>query len=118
MKVIRTSFDRHEERRDRRYPLPPLVVVIEGAEYTTVNWSLGGFLVSGFAGEIPVGATIMGKLRVGEEKRFLRFTGTVVRVDTPEPGYLAVQFNELGEDGIGILDRYVARRAFRGRAGS
>ncbi|MBV9523591.1 MAG: hypothetical protein JO010_12395, partial [Alphaproteobacteria bacterium] len=50
MKVIRTSFDRREERRDRRYPLPPLLVELGGVEHATVNWSLGGFLVSGFSG--------------------------------------------------------------------
>ena len=36
----RVSYDRREERRDKRYPLPALVITIDGELYETVNWSL------------------------------------------------------------------------------
>ena len=117
MKIVKTSFDRQEDRRDRRYPMPPLAVLIEDVEYTAVNWSLGGFLISGFAGQLKPGATLLGRLRPGDSEALLRFSGSVVRVDDPEPGFLAVQFTELGENGIEILDRLIARRMFRRRAG-
>lgn len=118
MKIVKTSFDRQEDRRDRRYPMPVLVVIIEDVEYTSVNWSLGGFLIGGFAGQLKPGATLVGRLRAGESEAPLRFSGSVVRADEPEPGFLAVQFTELGENGIEILDRLIARRMFRRRAAS
>ena len=35
MRIARTNFDRQEARRDRRYALPPLTVVIGGREFAT-----------------------------------------------------------------------------------
>jgi hypothetical protein len=115
MQFVKTSFDRQEDRRDRRYPLPPLTVVIGGMEYTTVNWSLGGCLISGFMSSAAAGGMVLGTLLLGSPDSVLRFSGTVVRVNEPEPGYLAVQFTELGEDGLERLDRYIADRMFRRR---
>ena len=117
MKIVRTSYDRSEGRRDRRYPLPQLVVLIDGKEYTTINWSLGGFLIGSFAQRLAIGAPVVGRLRITGEKAPLRFSGSVVRIDEPDPGCLAVQFNELDEGGIEMLDRCIARRMFRGRSG-
>ncbi len=118
MKVVKTSYDRRDERRDRRYPLPALDVLIGGTGYSTVNWSLGGCLIGSFSGEAVPGGTITGTLRAAGSDTILRFTGMVVRVGTPPDGLLAIQFTDLGEDGIEILDRYIARRMFGRRKGS
>jgi hypothetical protein len=114
MRVIRTNFDRHEVRRDRRYPLPPLVIAIDGVEYSTVNWSLGGFLISGFNKDAEHGKKLTGTLCLLDRPESIDFAGTVVRIDEPEPGLLAVQFTDLGDRGMSILDRIIARRLFRG----
>ena len=94
MKIIRTSFDRHEERRDRRYPVPPLFIRIAGAEYTTANWSLGGFLIKGFSGSLEVDAPVAGEMRFVDQVNAFPFIGRVVRLGEPEPGELAVEFTE------------------------
>ena len=115
MQFVKTSFDRQEERRDRRYPLPTLIVVIGTTEYATINWSLGGFLISGFTSSAAPGGMVLGKMLLGDPESVLRFSGTVVRVNEPEEGHLAVQFTELGEGGLDQLDRYIADHMFRRR---
>ena len=114
MKTTRVTFDRHNARRDRRYPLPALVITIDGGEYTTVNWSLGGFLVTGFKGKIAAGKRIAGTLAVADQPLGFEFTAKIVRSGEPEPDQLAVQFVELGEHGMSVLERLITRRLFRG----
>jgi hypothetical protein len=113
MRFVRTSFDRNEGRQDRRYPVPPIVVAIDGVEYSTVNWSLGGFLLNGFFKPVDCGAPISGTFCLVDRPETVEFTGTVIRTDQPERGNLAVRFNDLGERGVTILDRVIARRMFR-----
>jgi hypothetical protein len=114
MKTTRVSYDRREDRRDRRYPLPPLTINLDVAEYTTVNWSLGGFLLGGYKGSAFAGQTLAGKLSVRDNTEPVAFTGVVVRVDEPGPGNLAVQFTDLDDRMVTLLDRAIARRLFRG----
>jgi len=113
MKTTRVTFDQHNSRRDRRYPLPALVITIDGGEYTTVNWSLGGFLITGFDRKLSSGKPITGKLSVADHSVGFQFTAKVVRTGEPEPDQLAVQFTELGENGMSVLERIITRRLFR-----
>jgi hypothetical protein len=113
MKTIRVSYDRQEDRRDRRYPLPPLTVSIGDANYVTVNWSLGGFLLAGFTGSVAVGQKLSGELRVQDRAEPVEFSAMVVRVDEPGPGNLAAQFVDLDDRTVTLLDRAIARRLFR-----
>jgi hypothetical protein len=112
-RATKISFDPREDRRDRRYPLPPVSITIDGVEYTTVNWSLGGFLLGGFEVPIKRGQHIAAKLRVSKDATPVEFTGVVVRVDEPEKGNLAVQFVDLDDATMTLLDRTIARRLFR-----
>jgi hypothetical protein len=113
MKTIRVSYDRHEGRRDRRYPLPPLTVVISVGQYTTVNWSLGGFLLAGYTGGAFAGQRLVGKLQVNDRVELVDFTAVVVRINEPEPGNVAAQFVDLDDRTVTLLDRAIARRLFR-----
>jgi hypothetical protein len=114
MKTTRVSFDMHNARRDRRYPAPPLVITIDDGEYTTLNWSLGGFLITGFDRRISPGKPIAGTLGTPEQPVMIEFSAKVVRVGEPVPGQLAVQFTDLGEHGLSVLERILTRRMFRG----
>jgi hypothetical protein len=114
MKTTRVSYDRREDRRDRRYPLPPLTINLDVAEYTTVNWSLGGFLLGGYTGSAYAGQKLSGKLKVHGSAEPVAFTAVVVRVDEPGLGNLAVQFTDLDDRIVTLLDRAIARRLFRG----
>jgi hypothetical protein len=114
MKTTRVSFDMHNARRDRRYPAPLLVITIDDGEYTTLNWSLGGFLITGFDRRISPGKPIAGTLGTPEQPVMIEFGAKVVRVGEPAAGQLAVQFTDLGERGLSVLERILTRRMFRG----
>src|SRR5438105_403683 len=113
MRTFRVSYDRHEGRRDRRYPLPPLTVLVADVEYSTVNWSLGGFLLGGYVGTAHIGQKLAGKLRVHDRADPVDFTAVVVRIAEPGPGNVAVQFTDLDDKTMTLLDRAIARRLFR-----
>jgi hypothetical protein len=114
MKTRRVSYFPQEDRRDRRYPLPALVVTIGAAEYSTVNWSLGGFLITGFDRKTVPGQSIAGILRAADRPDALAFTARVIRSGDPGPGHLAAKFEDLGDLGISLLERIITRRLFRG----
>jgi hypothetical protein len=114
MRYIRTSFDRADERRDRRYPLPPLTVTIDGASYTTLNWSLGGFLLGDWTVPTKSGEVLSGMLQAEKDGPRFGFTVEVVRW-SPESSSLAAKFVEIEPGAIDHLDRSLARRFARRR---
>jgi PilZ domain-containing protein len=107
MRIARTNFDRQEARRDRRYALPPLKVVIGGREFASDNWSLGGFQLTT---DLPllVGAVVSGTLHVDGSDGF-EFTAQVVRKEEGS-GALGFRFEELTPLAMTKLDRALARR--------
>ena len=112
LKTIRTNFDRHEMRRDRRYALPPLAVSINGTEFTARNWSLGGFQLSQ-GPSVALGAHIGGTIRVAGDGKPYNFTAEAVRRGNGAHG-MSFRFRGLSPDLITALDRAVMRR-FAGR---
>jgi hypothetical protein len=109
MRSVRTSFDRPDERRDRRYPLPPITVMLPAGEFVTVNWSLGGLLLAGYPGRIDLGTVLSGSIRVSDAFEPFPFTAKVVRRG-PASGHVALQFTDLSARGVDLLDRAIARR--------
>jgi hypothetical protein len=110
----RVSFDRSESRRDRRYPLPTLHLLLTGREYSTANWSLGGFLLTDYDGAALVGEMLVGEMRF-ESTALVTFKAEIVRVG-PEPGQIGARFQELSDATFDFLDRCISRRMF-GRSG-
>lgn len=107
MRIARTNFDRQEARRDRRYELPPLTVIIGDQTYLSDNWSLGGFQLSG-APPYVVGDVVNGTLHVDGSDGF-GFSASVVRRDEAA-GTLGFHFQELTPLAMTRLDRALARR--------
>lgn len=112
MRTIRTNFDRQESRRDRRYAAPFLTVLMNEQEFTSDNWSLGGFqLTTKMA--LDLGAVVKGALRIDGSGGF-EFTALVVRKDK-DAGTLGFQFREMTPQAITRLDRALARRLVAAR---
>ena len=112
LKTVRINFDRHEARRDRRYPLPPITVTLASGAYTTSNWSLGGFLLLARL-EFPLGAAIAGQATMPDASTIHAFSAEVVRCDAGGTGF---RFLEPSAELVGALDRAIANRLFRKRA--
>ena len=112
LKTVRITFDRHEARRDRRYPLPPITVTLASGAYTTSNWSLGGFLLPAGV-ELALGATVSGKATMPDGGVAHVFSAEVVRCDADGTGF---RFLAPSDALVGALDRAIAHRLFRKRA--
>ncbi len=113
MSTVRKNFDRNELRRDRRHPLPPLTVALGPDTYTTVNWSLGGFLLAD-APAHAVGVQIEGALRIDGGSQDHSFTAEILRHDD---NAVAFRFVDRTESMVGALDRALAGRMIGRRAG-
>jgi hypothetical protein len=112
LKTIRTNFDRHESRRDQRYPLPPITVTLASGDYATSNWSLGGFLLPP-GPDVALGAAVAGHLTLPDGAATHAFAAEVVRRDADGIGF---RFVDRSMALIGALDRTIASRMFRKRA--
>ena len=105
-KLLRTNFDRHERRRDRRYVSPGITVTIRGAEYAAQNWSLGGFLPMNGPGS-DIGLHVAGEVRIAGKPGAYPFTARVVR-DGGRPA--AYCFTARSGSLVGALDGALSRR--------
>ncbi len=107
LKTIRTNFDRQEMRRDRRYPLPAMVVSFAGGDYETVNWSLSGFLLSG-GPAVAIGSTLPASLRIHKLDQQFDCQAEAVRHDSEANG-VAFRFVDPTALMVTALDRVMAR---------
>ena len=114
LKLIRTNFDRHESRRDRRYALPAITVTIAGTDYAIRDWSLGGFQpVDG--PDVAVGSQIAGVMRIADRDEACAFTAEAVRGSNDEES-VGFHFVEPSAALVAALDRaliarYVGKRS-------
>jgi hypothetical protein len=108
LRTIRNNFDRHEARRDRRYPLPPMVVCFANGDYETVNWSLSGFLLAG-GPAIEVGHRILASIRLNASGEPFDVMAEAVRHDEDTDG-VAFRFVDPPVDLVEHLDHKIAGR--------
>jgi len=111
LKLLRTNFDRSEQRRDRRYLAPGMTVVMRGAEYATRDWSLGGFQCIG-GPEVSVGTQIAGEVRIAGRPGTCPFAAQAVRGGNGDS--VAFRFTH-STMLITMLDRALSNRLARRR---
>ncbi len=101
---------KRERRRNRRTSVP-IGIVLEGRLYRTVNWSLGGFVVSNYAGNLAVDDDTELVLVVPYYSQLVqRPTGIkVTRVDRTLRE-LGAAFTRLDSSMFDALNRYFGRR--------
>ena len=99
---------RIEQRRDRRYALPMLTVVIGDERFHAINWSMRGALLYGIC-EV-VGMRVRGEMGVPGWSEALPFAATVVRADL-DTGNSAICFEDCRTDKIEFSEHaYAAPR--------
>ena len=101
------SIGRVEFRRDRRYPVPPLVVRIQERDYPAVNWSLGGFQIEAGDLALAVGDGVEGILSMSKMSRSCSFVAEIVWTRR-EQGTVGAKFTALAPNAVELLDGYMA----------
>jgi PilZ domain len=109
MRVTRTTFDRRDMRRERRYLVPTFEVTIGDRQFHTVNWSMGGLLLDGPCSGMALGKRVDCSLALPGSPQVLYFTAEIVRSD-PDTGASALRFEDIGAEEVDFLDRAVAHR--------
>ena len=69
-----------ERRQHTRYKEPALFVWIDRQRYRTADWSLGGFRLNEFHGELAPRQKVSGRIAPGRFRRSGGFVAQVVRV--------------------------------------
>ena len=104
-----------ENRRDKRLPLPVFTIRLDGMVCDTLNWSLGGLLISGYGGqhnsEDLVDVEVKIKDTTGDYA--LKLGARVVRVDAKNKT-IALRFEEMSPAIYDFFERSFAQR-FRSR---
>ena len=104
-----------EHRRDKRLPLPVFTIRLDGLVCDTINWSLGGLLISGYEGahnaDDLVDVDIKIKDTTGDYA--IKITARVVRNDQRSKT-IALRFEEMSPVIYDFFERSFAQR-FRGR---
>jgi len=80
-----------ERRREQRYALGPLEVVIGGEHFRAINWSMRGALLYGIC-ELA-GSRVRGEISVPGSSDGMPFAATVVRADL-DTGNSAICFED------------------------
>lgn len=107
------SVGRLEFRRDRRYPVPPLIVRISLRDYLAINWSLGGFQIEARDLGLAVGDGVAGSLHMLETSKSCEFVAEVIWAGGD--GATGAKFTDLSAEAVEALDGCMAQWLKRGR---
>lgn len=108
-----------DARRDKRIDAISLEIELEERFYTTVDWSLGGFLIEGYEGRrrpgeiITIGITV----KVGEDTYEHAARAGVVRF-VPGKNQLAARFLRLDPATVNTLEGHMTGRLRRRKPGT
>jgi hypothetical protein len=91
MHASRQSGGGPELRRDRRYAVPALELVIGDEHFRAINWSMQGALLYGICE--AVGTRVRGEMGVPGTSEGIPFAATVVRSDL-DTGNSAICFED------------------------
>jgi hypothetical protein len=105
-----------DHRRDKRLPLPVFTIRLDGLVCDTLNWSLGGLLVSGYTGNHKADDLLNVDIKIKDTSGdyAMKITARVVRVDR-KAETIALRFEEMSPLIYDFFERSFAQR-FRNRA--
>jgi len=115
---VHTKVD--DARRDRRVEMISLEIELEKQFYTTVDWSLGGFLIEGYEGRRrPVDVVTVGiTVKVGEETYEHAASAAVVRFVPDKNQLFAARFLRLDAATVNTLEGHMTGRLRRRKPGT
>ena len=104
-----------EHRRDKRMPLPVFTIRLDGLVCDSINWSLGGLLISGYEGKHNAEDLIDVDIKIKDTSGdySMKITARVVRVDQ-HAKTIALRFEEMSPLIYDFFERSFAQR-FRNR---
>ena len=104
-----------DNRRDKRLPLPVFTIRLDGLVCDTLNWSLGGLLVTGYTGQHNADDLINVDIKIKDTTGdfAMKITARVIRVD-PKTEQIALRFEEMNPLIYDFLERSFSAR-FRNR---
>lgn len=107
-----TDDDNAERRQHERISDPAIKLKIAGKIYTSINWSLGGFLIEGYDGELTTGSllSIEGIGSVSAKKvTEVEISARVIRSDA-EAGHLALNILDVDAAAFAVLQEQMAKK--------
>ncbi len=104
-----------DNRRDKRLPLPVFTIRLDGLVCDTLNWSLGGMLVTGYTGQHKADDLVNLDIKIKDTTGdyALKLTARVIRVDAKSE-QIALRFEEMSPLIYDFFERSFSAR-FRGR---
>jgi hypothetical protein len=103
-----TQAQKMDRRHDRRQTNRVITVELEGQFYSTLDWSVGGFRIEGYEGDLKAGniAAISIISDEGNETLEQAATASIVRIvhEDLELQQLAAQFDDLSSSAFNLLD--------------
>ena len=109
---MKTAIDPDkEQRRHERTEVPVLTVTVDGAVYEAVNWSFGGFLITGYEGNLTLGS-LFEVTEFGTVGRRMNAVDVRARVTRTNPDYreLVVTFLDLDGRAYKLLHDFMTER--------
>ena len=97
-------------RKDNRIEDPVITISIEDDAYQTLDWSLGGFRVGGYEGDIKVNSEFMIN-GIGPDLKTIFAVHVDCKAVRIVVGQLSASFIELDPESYDILETLMLRRA-------
>ncbi|MDY0881702.1 PilZ domain-containing protein [Dongia soli] len=100
-----------EKRKDKRLLLPVFTVDLNGTTCSTVNWSLGGLLISDFVGELKEDSIITAEIKAKDSQAdvHLRLPARVIRHDS-QTGEVALKFEQMDPQIYDFFEQCLSRQ--------
>ena len=111
-RVTRTNFDHCESRRDHRYRNPVVMIRIDGHDYPSIDWSLGGFQINARELTLRVGDGLAGLVVVGQPSDGVvnnNSFGAEITWSDRRTGAAGARFTDLGAGAFRSLDKAASR---------
>jgi len=99
-----------ERRKDRRIRLRPIVMVIDGEPYVTMEWGFGGFSVEAYKGEKSTGDMIEVGIVVNDGEKDVEHVTKAKIVRIEASGKMAAAFGTLDIRIVSFLDAWLTGR--------